>query len=426
MKKISKKTKRLLINLAFVAVLFAITLVVLFVSQKDDLDFKQIREYFTDSNPVWIVMAFVCMLLFTFFEGVSIFFIARFFGRKPNIVSCTAYSAANGFYSAITPTAAGGQPAAVYYMSRDGMSPGKASFAILLNTIGYTGAIFAIGIAALCINAPLFGGINEVFAKVLVVAGAVIQLGLLGLYIGCMFFGKAIIKCGNGIVWLLNKMHIVKHPDKWREKIEYEVERYGECRQILKDKPLVLVTTLIFNILQRVSQTLIPCFVCLAVDPNAPFLDIFVLQAFVLFGYNSVPLPGGVGAYEYLFMNIYGQLFPDSSFLLLVLMISRLFSYYLSLIVSGVITLTYHMVKVKKEEALPQTPLADGETEAVNSPDAQIENAEKLTDSSENATSEDNQSSAQNTENNADAVTPKEKDKAQNIETTEEDNKSDF
>ena len=348
MAKIRKKTKRLLLNLAFVAVLITVTLVVLFVSQKDDLDFNQIVEYFKDSNPVWIVGAFVCMLLFTVFEGISIFFIARFFGRKPNIISATAYSAANGFYSAITPTAAGGQPAAVYYMSRDGMSPGKASFAILLNTIGYTAAIFAIGIAAICINPSLFGGINTVFAKVLVIAGAVIQAGLLGLYIGCMFFGKAIMKLGNGIITLLHKIRIVKNPDKWRTKIEEEVQKYGECRRILKEKPLVIFTTLIFNILQRVSQTLIPCFVCLAIDPNAPFLEIFALQAFVLFGYNSVPLPGGVGAYEYLFMNIYVQLFPETGFILLVLMISRLFSYYLSLIWSGVFTLTSHMVKVKK------------------------------------------------------------------------------
>ena len=348
MAKLNKKKKRLLFNIGFVVILIAITLVVLFVSQKDDLDFNQIGEYFKNGNPVWIVGAFACMLLFTIFEGLSVFFIARFFGSKPNIVSCTAYSASNGFYSLITPTGAGGQPAAIFYMSRDGMSPGKASFAVLLNTIGYTAAIFAVGIAALCIDASLFNGINTVFAKVLVIAGAVIQFGLLGLFIGCMFFGKAIIKLGNGVVTLLHKMRIVKKPEKWRTKIEIEVAKYGECRRILKENPLVVLTTLFFNILQRVVQTLIPCFVCLAVDPNAPFLVIFALQAFVLFGYNSTPLPGGVGAYEFLFMSIYAQLSYETSFILLVLMISRLFSYYLSMIWSGVYTLTYHMVKVKK------------------------------------------------------------------------------
>ena len=348
MVKISKKKRNLLLKLGFVVLLVAITLVVLFVSQKDDLDFNKIKEYFQSSNPVWIVGAFGCMLLFIFFEALSVFFIARFFGSKPNIISCTAYSSADAFYSAITPTGAGGQPAEVFYMARDGMSPGKASFAILLNTIGYTAAIFAVGLAALCIDPGLFGGINSVFAQILVIAGAIIQLGLLGLYTGCMFFGKAIIKIGNGIVRLFAKIRLVKNPERWYDKIKYEVAKYSECRQILKEKPLIFLTTLVCNILQRTAQTLIPCFVCLAVYPDVPFLEIFALQAFVLFGYNSTPLPGGVGAYEFLFMSIYAQLFPETSIILLVLMISRLFSFYFTILLSGVITLTYHMVTGKK------------------------------------------------------------------------------
>ena len=379
MAKISKKTKRLLFNLGFVALLVAVTLIVLFVNHKE-LNFDDIVNYFTNSNPAWIVAAFACMLLFLVFEGVSIFFIARFFGSKTSLLSSTVYSCSDAFYSAITPTAAGGQPAAVFYMSRDGMSPGKASFAMLLNTVGYTAAIFAIGVAAVCINPGLFVGIDTVFAKVLVIAGGVIQLGLLGLYIGCMFFGKAIIKLGNGIVTLLFKIKIVKKPEKWRKKIEIEVAKYGECRQILKEKPQIFLTTLLFNILQRVAQTLIPCFVCLAINPEVSFFDVFVLQAFVLFGYNSVPIPGGVGAYEYLFVNIYLQMFPDKAFILLALMISRLFSFYITIILSGVATLTYHMVKGKK---VSEAKIATGENKAEVTEDGEETEQEQFTEKSD-------------------------------------------
>ena len=348
MAKMTKKTRSLLLNLGFVTALVAITLVVLFVNQKDELKISDIVNYFKTGNPEWIVAAFACMLLFIIFEGVSIWLIARFFGYKPRVISAVAYSSADVFYSAITPTAAGGQPASVFYMARDGMSAGKASFAMLLNVIGYTAAIFAIGLIALCINPSLFGGIDAVFAKVLVIAGAVIQLALLGLYIGCMFFGKAIIKLGNGLVFCLHKIRLVKNDEKWKNKIAEEVSKFSECRKILKEKPAVIFTTLLFNVLQRISQTLIPCFVCIAIDPNAPFWDIFVLQSFVLFGYNSIPIPGGVGAYEYLFIHIYAQMYPEKSFIMLALMISRLFSYYFSMLVSGGVTLTYHMVKRKK------------------------------------------------------------------------------
>lgn len=362
MAKMTKKKRSLLLNLGFVTTLVIITLVVLFVNQKDELKFSDIVNYFKTGNPEWIVAAFACMLLFIIFEGISLFIIGRFFGYKPKVISSIAYSSADTFYSAITPTAAGGQPASVFYMARDGMGAGKASFAMLLNIIGYTAAIFAIGIIALSINPALFGSIDAVFAKVLVIAGALIQLALLGLYISCMFFGKAIIKLGNGLVNCLHKIKIVKNDEKWKNKIADEVAKFSECRRILKEKPAVIFTTLLFNILQRMSQTLIPCFVCLAIDPNAPFWDIFVLQAFVLFGYNSIPIPGGVGAYEYLFIHIYAQMYPDKSFIMFALMISRLFSYYFSMLVSGVVTLTYHMVKVKKYPA-ETAENADGDTQ---------------------------------------------------------------
>ena len=75
MAKMKKKTRRLLLNLAFVVVLITVTLVVLFVSQKDELNFRDILEYFKNSNPVWIVAAFVCMLFLKCSKvSVSMFF----------------------------------------------------------------------------------------------------------------------------------------------------------------------------------------------------------------------------------------------------------------------------------------------------------------------------------------------------------------
>lgn len=52
------------------------------------------------------------------------------------------------------------------------------------------------------------------------------------------------------------------------------------------------------------------------------------MQAFVLIGYNSVPLPGGVGAFEYLYLHIYGLLF-ENAFILAAMMVTRTISYYI-------------------------------------------------------------------------------------------------
>lgn len=378
--KMSKSLKKQLLNIAFVVILIGITITVLLLNYKE-LNFKNIGEFFATSNVGWIIAAFGCMLLFILFEALSLHFIVRCMGFKSKFRSSIAYSTADTYYSAITPSASGGQPASAYYMTRDGMGAGRAGFSLVFNLIGYTSAIIVIGIMALCINPGLFLSIDSWFARFLIIFGVVMQLLLLGLFIGCMYFGKAIKKVGNLLVSLLTKMHIVKKPDKWRAKIDEEIKKYAECRGEIKKHPSIIFITLIFNILQRVSQTLIPCFICLAADPSAEFWNLFVCQAYVLFGYNCVPLPGGVGAYEYLYLNIY-NIFYGEKFIVIAMMISRLISYYFCIAVSGIYTLVFHMVGVKKVADVTEEKADGGQADSTAE---EADEAEEVSDAENDA-----------------------------------------
>lgn len=102
---------------------------------------------------------------------------------------------------------------------------------------------------------------------------------------------KAVLRCGNGLISFLHKLKIVKNTEKWRAKLTDEVEKYRTSFEEIKKHRALFFEALILNIAQRVSQILITCFVCLAADRQAPLADVFVMQAFVLIGYNSVPLP---------------------------------------------------------------------------------------------------------------------------------------
>ena len=73
------------------------------------------------------------------------------------------------------------------------------------------------------------------------------------------------------------------------------------------------------------------------------------MQGLVLLGYNSLPLPGGAGAFEYLYLEIYALALP-SSYVVVAMMVTRFISYYFSVIVSGIYTLVYHLVPQKKKQ----------------------------------------------------------------------------
>lgn len=349
-KKLSKSAKKQIINIVVLVLLIGITFVVLFTST--DINLPAIGRFIADSHPGYMAAAFGGMLGFILFEAISLHIIARTLGHKSKITSSIAYSTSDLYYSAITPSASGGQPASAYYMMRDGMNGGTAGFTVLLNIIAYTIATIFVGLFGVIVAPGMFGQIGHWLAQVLVILGFVIQLLLLSVLLLCLFRASIILRIGGWGISLLTKMRIIKKPDKWRSRMKKMVKKYRSCRSVLKKHPMMFVNALLFNVCQRVSQTLIPCFVIMA-SPifdgmGVSFLELFCMQAYVVIGYNSIPLPGGTGVYEYLYPNIFGIGFPDMTFVLSAMMVSRAISYYICMIVTGLYTLIYHAVGIKK------------------------------------------------------------------------------
>ncbi len=348
-KKLSKRAKKNLLNILFLSLLVGVTLIVLFTCNKE-LNFENIGKFFADCAPRWwwLVAAFLASALFVVFEGLSVFFILRGLGERPRLFSSVVYSSADIYYSAITPSATGGQPASAYYMVKDGIGAGKSSFALVFNLIGYTTAIIVIGAVAFIVRPTFFGAIENWFVHLLIILGFVIQALLLAFFIACMFWGGAVKKMGNGVITLLTKIRLVKKPEKWRERLNEEVLKYKECRAAIREKPGMSFANFLFNLAQRICHVLVSCFVCMAARSDVPFFDLFVLESFVLVGYNSIPLPGGVGAFEFLYLNIYCIRFEDA-FILSAMMVTRVISYYLRMFVCGGITLGYHVSLMRRK-----------------------------------------------------------------------------
>lgn len=345
MKKISKSVVKQIINIAVLLVLVGLTLLVLWSSNRE-LDFGAIGAFIARANPWWTVAAFGCMAAFVLTEAVSLHIIARTVGERPKFFSSVVYSAADLYYAAITPSAAGGQPAAVFYMSRDGMNPARATFSMVVNLAAYAAAMLLLGIFAFIARPAAFLTFDGL-TQTLVILGVVVQVLLFGLFVACMFWHRAVLQCGNALIRLGRKMHIVKNEEKWRDKLAQAVVKYADCLTVLRAHKGLFAPVLLLNIAQRVSVTLTTCFVCLAGGAELNFFEIFVLQAYVMLGYNSVPLPGGVGAFEYVYLHVYGLVFDDA-FILAAMMITRAISYYICLAVSGLLTLTYHAATMRR------------------------------------------------------------------------------
>ncbi len=369
MKKLNKKTRNQLLSFLFLFVLIAVTLTVLALSYQE-LNFENIFDFIKNSKWWLLIIAVLCMIAGVVFEGLSLFVISRKLNHRGKVLPCIAYSSADIYYSAITPSASGGQPASAYYMVKDGMSAGSASFTLVFNTVAYTASLIILTVFAFCLRPAMFVQF-PFLAKFFIILGVVIQLILLLFLFACMRFDKAVLKCGNGIVSFLAKIKIIKNTEKWQNKVANEVGKYATCFQDIKKHKWLFVEALVLNTSQRVVRIIISCCICLAYDPEISFWSVFALQSFVMVGYTSLPVPGGVGAFEYLYINIYGVIIPDVHIILSAMMVMRVISYYLSIVVTGAVTLSYHIHIKRRDRKKERVGQSDGKV-LQDSPDEEI------------------------------------------------------
>ena len=344
----TKNTKKQILNISFVVILLVLTVFAVSKST-DELNYTNLKNFFANSNPLYLIAAFICWIGFVLFEALSLHIILRKMGYKSRFKHSIAYSTADIYYSAITPSATGGQPASAYYMVKDEIDGGTAGFSLIFNLVGYTAAILIIGVFALIFGFDTFMDL-PIFGQFLVLLGVLSQVLLLSFFISCMCYHTLVKKVGYTIVRLLSKIRIIRKKEKWLARVDNVVDKYNVCYEEFKKHKRTLIPVILCNVAQRVAQVLISAFVCKSAIDCSIF-DVFVLQSLVLLGYNTIPLPGGSGAYEYLYLQVYGLYFAEE-FIVISMMVARFLSYYLSMFICFVYTITYHMMKKRKVERM--------------------------------------------------------------------------
>ena len=83
-------------------------------------------------KPIYILVGIGMMLLYASFEGINIWLIVKGLKQKTSIFKCIGYGFVGFYFSSITPSASGGQPAQVYFMKKDGISVTSSSLTLML------------------------------------------------------------------------------------------------------------------------------------------------------------------------------------------------------------------------------------------------------------------------------------------------------
>ena len=327
------------------ACLSVLTIYALFYNS--GLSLSELWQDIEEASPIWLVPAALCMFGFIFFEGRSLVLILRTLGYPAKKRRGFLYAAADIYFSSITPSATGGQPASAYFMHKDGISGVAVTVSLILNLTMYTLAIFTLSILSLICFPGVFMSF-ELPGKILILIGIAMMILMSIFFIILLKKQSILIKTANIIISILRKLHMKTAADKLHSRLDTVIENYNECVVTLAGKKKLLIKTYFLNILQRASQILVTVFCYFAIHGNiGDGLRVFAIQTYVVMGSNFIPVPGAVGISEFLMYIGYTMLLSDEAAYSLAIL-SRGISFYTCSIISiitvifGYIIIRYH------------------------------------------------------------------------------------
>lgn len=329
-----KSRKKIIFNGVFLAVVFALTIYGVFHGE----DLSSMMDAIHRADKRWLIPGIALVAFFIWGESIIIWYMMRSSGIQLKKRTCFLFSSVGFFFSCITPSASGGQPMQIYYMKKEKISIPVSTVILMIVTITYKLVLVVIGIGI-----AIFG--RGFLHKYLEGILPVFYLGL-ALNIFCVTFmtilvfhpllAKAIMVKG---MKLLERLHLVKKKDGRLKKLEDSMDTYRNTAAYLKNNPFVIVKVIGITFIQRMALFAVTWFVYQAFGLHGTgFWEILFLQAVISVSVDMLPLPGGMGISETLFLKIFPPVF-GSALLLPAMVLSRGLGYYGELLVSAVFTI---------------------------------------------------------------------------------------
>lgn len=296
----------------------------------------------------WLVPCVALVLFFIWGESIILWHMLTSYGIRTRKRSCFLFSSAGFFFSCITPSASGGQPMQVYYMKKEKIPVPVAAVILMVVTITYKLVLVLIGGGIV-----LFGrGFMHRYLEGIL---PVFWLGIL-LNVFCVAFMTVLVFCPaltesilqKGLAWL-ERMHFLRRREQRARKLGKSMEAYQDTALYLKEHKFVIIRVMLITCLQRLALFSVTGLVYLAFGrQGTPLWDVVLLQAVISVSVDMLPLPGGMGISEALFMNIFAPVF--GTVLLPAMVLSRGLGYYGELLISAFFTVVAQLYYTFRRE----------------------------------------------------------------------------
>ncbi len=341
--------RRGIVNAVFLILVFSATLWLVFRGQ----NLNEIIAYIADADVRYWFLAAACVLLFTVGEAVNIGYMLRTIGQRARALHCLLYAFVGFFFSCITPSSTGGQPAQIYYMHRDHIPTPVATLVLLIITITYKAVLVAIGFAVLIFRpARIFSYLAPIIG--LCWLGLAMNILVVAFILLLIFHPTMARGMVLGILSWFGKCRLIRRPERFARRIDGAMEQYADVAGYFRTHKIVVWNVLLVTLAQRFLLFNVTYLTLRSFGfHGADFMTVILMQGMIAVAVDMLPLPGGMGVSEKLFLTIFVPL--SGALTLPVMIVSRGLSFYTQLILSAVMTAVAHLTiarKYKKDQSL--------------------------------------------------------------------------
>ncbi len=327
-----RSKKKIIGNGIFLILVFVLTIYGVFHGE----DLEAMTEAIRKADKRMLVLGVALVLFFIWGESVILWYMMRSFGILVKKRICFLFSSVGFFFSCITPSASGGQPMQIYYMKKEKIPIPVATVILMVVTITYKLVLVVIGLGVFLFG----GGFRERYL------GEVLPVFYLGVLLNvfCVTFmtvlvfhpdlAEVILTRGMG---LLEKFRFLRRREERAGKLREAMRVYRETAACLEKNKGVIFRVVLITFIQRFALFAVTWVVYLSFGLwGAAIQDVVMLQAVVSVSVDMLPLPGGMGISEALFLRIFPSIFGEV--LLPAMILSRGLGYYSQLVISAVFT----------------------------------------------------------------------------------------
>lgn len=312
-----------------------LTLIVLLSFGLSNPEFAGVFSVIGGLSLGFVALAVLSTGVFLVMEGEIIRLLLACQGERVGFLTTLKIGLIGIYYSYITPSSTGGQPAQVVYLLRDKVSAGNSAAVLFVKFFAYQLAFVLCTVAALIFSFGDLQAQSPHLIPIVLVGIAINSIWIVA--IPLLFCQPVLHKLSVGLRLLLSKLHFLKKRKLYARKVRGFEADFSNYAAKFKSKTRYIVLSVLISIPQVILQMSVLYLVFRAFGSDVPYFQLLCMQLMLQASVSFVPLPGASGAQELGFTMFFGNYFAAPDVLYTAVLVWRFFTYYIIVIFGALV-----------------------------------------------------------------------------------------